>query len=78
MMMFADNTMLMFQAFSVLRLIGAIVIGLVIALIMKSQMTNVKHGTTASYYVRENSLDIVDKSDVYLYSRTTSRKVDDD
>lgn len=64
--------------FSIGRLVISLVIGLVIALVAKAGMSNVQPGKNASYYVRENSLDLHEKKDIFLYTKTTSTKINDD
>lgn len=53
----------------------AFIVGLIIALIavsvMKSQLKSVKFQTSASNYVRKESLNITDSSDIYLYNTVT-------
>lgn len=74
-----QNTSLLLEGkFSFLTLIIALVIGLLIAFVSKSKMSNVRQGSDASYYVRENSLDLEEKKDIFLYTRTTKTKIDDD
>lgn len=72
------NFMLLEGGFSLMRLVIALVIGGVIAFVVKAGMSNVRLSENASYYVRENSLDLVESNESFLYTRTTKTKIDDD
>ena len=73
-----NNLMLLDGGFSLMRLVIALVVGGVIAFIVKSGMSNVKLSENASYYVRENSLDLAERNESFLYTRTTKTKINDD
>lgn len=72
------NLILLDGGFSFLRLIIALVIGGIIAFVVRSGMSNVRLSENASYYVRENSLDLTEKNESFLYTRTTKTKIDND
>lgn len=73
-----NPSLLLEGAFNPIGLIIAIVVGLLIAFGAKAGMSNVQSGKNAAYYVRENSLNVMERRDSFLYSRTTSTEINDD
>lgn len=54
----------------------SLVLAVVILLVMKSKMNTAIKATTAKEYVRQNSFDLREKSDIYMYSNVTKVKIE--
>ncbi|MBQ2977592.1 MAG: TPM domain-containing protein [Clostridia bacterium] len=57
-------------------LIGAFVIALIVALVLKSQMKSVRRQSGAASYVRDGSFHLSRVQDIYLYTTTHRRKIE--
>lgn len=57
-------------------LIGAFVIALIVALVLKGQMKSVRRQSGASSYVRDGSFQLTRVQDIYLYTTTHRRKIE--
>ncbi len=56
----------------------ALVVGAVIGILMKTTMTTVNPNNDASHYVIKDSMQLDVKEDDYLYSETTSIKIEEE
>ena len=57
-------------------LLGGLVIGLIVAFVLKGQMKSARRKSDASSYVREGSFNLSRVQDIYLYTTTTRRRIE--
>lgn len=53
--------------------IGGIIVGLIVALVLKGQLKSIRRQTRANDYVKSGSMHVTHSRDIYLYRKVTSR-----
>lgn len=54
-------------------IVGGLVIGLIVALVLKGQLKSIRRQTRANDYVKSGSMHVTHSKDIYLYRKVTSR-----